>query len=187
MPATEAPCLVTLGFDRSTFERLDRLRSRYFPTALNQVPAHLSLFHHLPGDEGEAIDRALSGVANSSPIVPLAFPVVKRTGRGLMLPVEAPGLSAIQARLARAFARWLTPQDRQPFRPHVTIMNKADRDEVEAANVELRTAWSTWTGSGDRLILWRYLGGPWYEVESYALKGEPASQVTDMPSTRSEG
>lgn len=66
MSTIEAPYLITLGFDRSTFERLDRLRSRYFPTTLNQVPAHLSLFHHLPSDEGEAIDRALLDAAASS-------------------------------------------------------------------------------------------------------------------------
>ena len=28
------------------------------------------------------------------------------------------------------------------------------------------------------LILWRYLGGPWEEVESYALAGELAAPVT---------
>ena len=187
MPATEAPFLVTLGFDASTFERLDRLRSRFFPAHLNQVPAHLSLFHHLPGDEGDAIHRALSDVARSSSAVDLSFPIVKKTGRGLMLPVEAEGLAAIHASLARSFARWLTPQDRQPFRPHVTIMNKAGRDEVDAASAELQRAWSSWMGRGDRLILWRYLGGPWDEIESYRLKGQPPSKVIETPSARSEG
>ena len=186
MPETEAPYLLTLGFDAPTFERLDRLRSRHFPTGLNRVPAHLSLFHQLPGDEGEAIDRALLGVAKTSKPVPLAFPTVKRIGRGLTLPVEAPDLAAIRASLARAFARWLTPQDRQPFRPHVTIMNKAERPEVEAAWDELQATWSGWTGEGDRLILWRYLGGPWDEVESYTLSGEDGPPVDGPTPARSE-
>jgi 2'-5' RNA ligase len=181
VPETDAPYLVTLGFDPSTFERLDRLRSRYFPSHLNQVSAHLSLFHHLPGVEGETIDRTLFEVAKTAPIVPLAFPTVKRTGRGMMLPVEAPGLLAIHAKLARTFARWLTPQDLQPFRAHVTIMNKADRDTVDAAFGELTALWSSWDGQGDRLILWRYLGGPWDEVESYALSGVLDSPTIPIP------
>jgi 2'-5' RNA ligase len=184
--ATEAPYLVTLGFDPSTFERLDGLRRRYFPPALNQVPAHVSLFHHLPGDEGDAIDRALLQASRSSNPIPLAFPIVKRTGRGLMLPADAPGLAAIHASLARAFARWLTPQDRQPFQPHVTIMNKADRPAVEAAFADLMFNWSGSSGKGDRLILWRYLGGPWEEVESYALMVGAGSKIDPPPSRRSE-
>jgi len=187
MLETEAPFLVTLGFDASTFERLDRLRHHYFPPSRNLVPAHLCLFHQLPGHEAESIDETLLAVARSSPILPLRFPEVKRMGRGLMLPVEAPGLSAIRASLARSFDRWLTPQDRQPFRPHVTIMNKAERETVDAGFADLQPGWSGWTGLGDRLILWRYLGGPWEEVESYALTGEVIGSSTNTSKRRIEG
>ena len=184
---TEDPYLVTLGFDPSTFERLDRLRARYFPPSRNMVPSHLSLFHKLPGDEGESIDLALAGVSRWAEPIPLSFSGLKRTGRGMMATVEAPGLAAIRSSLARSFARWLTPQDRQPFHPHVTLMNKAERLEAEAAFEELQAAWSPWSGTGDRLILWRYLGGPWDEVASYALSGEAwAGNLIDT-SSRSEG
>ena len=171
MSSTPAPYLLTLGFDAPTFERLDALRARYFPPGRNQVPAHLMLFHLLPGDEWEAIDRAVAGVVASSPPVPFGFPVVKRIGRGMMLLAEAPGLAAIHASLARTFDRWLTPQDRQGFRPHVTLMNKAEPAEVAAAFGELQATWPGWAGRGDRLILYRYLGGPWDEVETYPLAG----------------
>ena len=167
----EAPYLVTLGFDPATFDRLDRLRSRYFPADRNVVPAHLCLFHHLPGDEFDAIDRALALAARSSPPVAVSFPSVKRMARGILAEVAAPGLGAIHSALARRFAGHLTPQDRQPFRPHVTLMNKAEPAEAVAALDELRGVWSTWDGVGERLLLWRYRGGPWEDVASYDFTG----------------
>ncbi len=51
-------------------------------------------------------------------------------------------------------------------------MNKAEPAEVEAALDQLRADWSPWAGLGERLLLWRYLGGPWEAVEEYELAGE---------------
>lgn len=171
------PYLITLGFDPATFDRLDALRQQYFPPERNQVPAHLSLFHQLPGDDHEAIDLAIDRVAGSHPPVPLRFGGVKSTGKGIMLVTLAPGLAAIRNELAKAFDRHLTPQDRQPYHPHVMVMNKAERDEVDRAIRELQASWSPWTGMGDRLILWRYLGGPWSEAGSYPLIGPARDRI----------
>ena len=183
---SDAPLLVTLGFDPPTFERLDRLRARYFPPDRNIVPAHLSLFHHLPGDSDGEIARVLAEAARGPGPVPLAFPDVKRASRGVMALVEAPGLAAIRSDLARSFARWLTPQDRQPFRPHVTLMNKADRVDADRAFEELRASWEPWAGTGDRLLLWRYLGGPWEAVDAIEFEAE-ADPTASSPPSRSEG
>ena len=171
------PFLVTLGFDPATFDRLDNLRQQYFPAERNQVPAHLTLFHQLPGDDFDDIDAALARVVASHPPVPLRFGGVKSTGRGMMLTTLAPGLPAIRNDLAKAWDRHLTPQDRQPFHPHVMVMNKAERDEVELALAELQAIWEPWTGMGDRLILWRYLGGPWSEVASYPFLGPTRDRI----------
>ena len=149
----------------------------YFPPDRNQVPAHLSLFHQLPGDDRESIDEVLAKVAKGNPPVALRFNAVKPTGRGVMIATLAPSLMAIRNELARAFDRHLTPQDRQPFHPHVMIMNKAEREDVELAMSELQTTWSPWTGMGDRLILWRYLGGPWSEAASYPFLGPSRDKI----------
>ncbi len=173
----DPPFLITLGFDPATFDRLDDLRRRFFPPERNQVPAHLSLFHQLPGHEWDSIDATLDRVSRSSSPIPLAFKGVKPTGHGVLLAVEAPGLPALRADLAKTFARQLTPQDRQPYHPHVMIMNKADRAEANRALLEIQATWSAWSGVGDRLILWRYLGGPWDEAASYPFLGPIPAEI----------
>ena len=169
--APDAVLIVTLGFDPPTFERLDALRSRYFPPERNFIPAHLSLFHHLPGSDEPEIDAALAEAAASRAPIGLRFRTVKRMDRGMMIDVEAPGLASVHGRLTRAFAGWLTPQDKQPFRSHITIMNKAEREDAARAFTEVQAGWSPWDGVGDRLLLWEYRGGPWDAVASYPFSG----------------
>ncbi len=50
-----APLIMTAVFDAQSFALLDGLRRRYFPPALNRVPAHATLFHHLPGANLRAV------------------------------------------------------------------------------------------------------------------------------------
>ena len=169
--------LVTLGLDPATFDRLDALRQQYFPPERNQVPAHISLFHHLPGVEWESIDATLNRIAQTQPPISLRFTGVKPTGRGVLLSVQAAGLITLRGELAGLFARDLTPQDRQPYHPHVMIMNKAERSEADQALREIQASWTSWTGTGDRLILWRYLGGPWDEAANYPFVGPARATV----------
>lgn len=155
-----APLLVTVELDAESFTRLDGLRRRYFPPERNLIPAHVSLFHHLPPSERDAVEAALSRSASRAAPV-LRFGRLRRLGRGMAVDVEAPELAAVQRELARDFGAWLTPQDRQPFRPHVTLMNKAPLEDAERAFAELGAGWAPWDGRGEALLLWRYLGGPW--------------------------
>ena len=171
MPVTaDAVLLVTLGFDPPTFERLDALRAEYFPPERNFIPAHLSLFHHLPGAEEAAIDAALAEAAQSTGPIDLQFRTPRKMDRGFLLTVDAPEAARVHARLAREFGPWLTPQDRQPFRSHITIMNKADREVAARAFRAFQATWSPWQGVGDRLLLWEYRGGPWDFVAEYPFR-----------------
>lgn len=169
--APDAVLIVTLGFDPATFERLDGMRSRYFPPERNFIPAHVSLFHHLPGVHEGDIDATLAEAARASGTIDLAFREVRRMDRGFLIAVDAPMLAEVHARLARSFRAWLTPQDRQPFRAHVTIMNKAEREDAARAFDEVRAGWAPWRGIGDRLLLWEYRGGPWDAVAEYPFSG----------------
>lgn len=167
-----SPLLVTLALDAATFAWLKALRDRYFPPERNVVPAHVSLFHHLPGEEEDSVRRSLAGAAADRGPIPLRLATLKRLGKGMAATVEAPGLAAVHARLARDFSPWLTAQDRQPFRPHVTIMNKAEPHAAALAFLELGGSWEPRDGTGEGLLLWEYLGGPWRLVERYPFAAD---------------
>ncbi len=166
------PLLITLGLDTKSFDRLDDLRNRYFPPERNFIPAHISLFHHLPPEESATIDETLAGLVASSASFPVRFTDLFRLGGGFAVRVKSEGLASLHKGLATSFRPWLTPQDRQPFKPHITIMNKADRDTAVRAFAEMQATWSPWEGLGESVRLWRYLGGPWEAVARYPLGAE---------------
>ncbi|GMU09165.1 2'-5' RNA ligase family protein [Corallococcus caeni] len=167
---SEAPLLVTAELEPETFARLDGLRRRYFPPERNVIPAHVSLFHHLPASEQAAVEAALE-VVTERPAPTLRFGKLRSLGRGMVVDVEAQGLVPVHRELTRAFVEWLTPQDRQPFRPHVTLMNKATVEEAKAALVELGAGWASFESPAPALLLWRYLGGPWELVRRFPFTG----------------
>ena len=63
MDAIEDPIILTARFDPDTEERFQAARDRWFPPRLNIVPAHLTLFHKLPGEELGAVRRLAAEAA----------------------------------------------------------------------------------------------------------------------------
>lgn len=164
--------ILTLRFDPATAERLGALRRAYFPPTLNIVPAHLTLFHHLPGLERGPVEAAVRRTASGLRPLPLIFSEARSLGRGVALGVASPDLVSLRAALASRFAPWLTRQDQQGFRPHVTIQNKVSPDEARALHRSLSDGFAPWSGLGTGLLLWRYLNGPWaLEAEAPFAEG----------------
>lgn len=168
------PLIVTARLDERTFARFDALRRAHFPTALNHLPAHLTLFHHLPGDALDEVSTACMAAASEGPF-PLRVTGLRKLGRGVAYGIESPQLAAARTGLARRFAGRLTPQDSQPFRPHVTVQNKAEPERASALARELEAGFSAFDAEATGLLVWRYLGGPWsLEAElACADGGEP--------------
>jgi 2'-5' RNA ligase len=167
--ALTQPLIVTLKLDARTFEHLDGLRREHFPAHLNHLSAHLTLFHHLPGEERFQVEADLHAVAPPAPIE-LQVTGLRSLGRGVAFELFSPVLSALRAALAQRWARWLTPQDRQGFRPHVTVQNKVTPGEARALKAHLSEGFSPFTARGEGFEVWRYLEGPW------ALEGEALFQ-----------
>lgn len=165
------PLIVTLALDAESFAWLDALRQAHFPPARNFLKAHLTLFHKLPGGEAEAVGAVLRAVAADVEPLPLVFAEPMFLGRGVAVRVESAALHAVRARLAQRWRAWLTAQDRQGFRPHVTIQNKVAPERARALHADLAAGWAPRTGTGPGLVLWRYLGGPWAHVEDVAFGG----------------
>ena len=173
------PLVLTLGMDDDSFGRLDGWRNEYFPPERNLVPAHLTLFHHLPGSQLREVHAEVDRLAATTPAILLRFSDPFRLSGGFALRVEAPALVTLRAALARSFDAWLTPQDRQPYRrPHVTLMNKADRDVAAVAFDHFRARFERFDGSGESIRLWAYEGGPWR-----ALGVTPLQQTPHDPPT----
>ncbi|AWB24169.1 2'-5' RNA ligase family protein [Methylobacterium currus] len=155
------PLILTLELDEAAFAEFDGQRRRYFPPALNRIPAHVTLFHHLPGEEERGIVETLAAEVRAEGPLPVKVASLRFIGRGVAYALESPRLSSLRGRLAAGFAPWLTPQDRQGYRPHVTVQNKVAPEEARALHRELGAAFVPREITGTGLLLWRYLGGPW--------------------------
>lgn len=164
--ADSAPLIVSALFAPVDFAWFDALRRAHFPPDRNQLPAHLTLFHHLPPSiEPELKQRLREAVRMPSPVAEAAG--LMDLGAGVAIRIVTPALAAIRDDLADAFAGLLTPQDAAGWRPHVTIQNKVPRSEARALldslGRDLRARRIGIAGLG----LWRYRGGPWEPVSRH--------------------
>ncbi|NDW04554.1 2'-5' RNA ligase family protein [Jiella pacifica] len=167
----DAPLILTLGLDTASFERLDAMRRRHFPRERNFIPAHLTLFHHLPGEKEEEVAATLRAVTREAAPIPLAVTGLRFLGRGTACEIDAPPLVALRRDLTARWRNDLTRQDAQGFRPHVTIQNKVPGAEARTTFETLRSAFSPFEATGTGLILWHYRGGPWEEAGTFPFGG----------------
>ena len=162
-----APFVVTLGLDAELQERLERARQQFFPEHRNIVPAHVSLFHHLPGSAEQDVLATLRSVCAVTAPFTVAITGILGLGRGTAYRVAASGV--LHGRLADAWRPMLTRQDSQPWRPHVTIQNKVDPGEARALQTQLSAGFTPFEGRAEAVLLWRYVGGPWSPAGVFRL------------------
>lgn len=173
----DAPLILTLGLDPDGFARLDGLRRRHFPPERNLIPAHLTLFHLLPATEAAAVMARLATEAAAMPPPGLRIAGLRFLGRGVAFAVDSPALLALRGRLAAAFAPWLGAQDRQSWRPHVTVQNKVAPEVARATMAGLEAGFAPWPARGESLLLWRYRAGPWEPAGEFRFAGQAAAGV----------
>ncbi len=166
-----APLILTLALDEASFARFDGLRRRHFPAERNFIPAHLTLFHHLPGEEERRVLDDLRAACAALAPFDLAVTGLRPLGRGVAFTLDSRDLAALRGSLVRRWAPWLGPQDRQKHQPHVTVQNKADPADARALLEELRADFAPFTVRGEGLHLWRYRGGPWEEAATVRFGG----------------
>ena len=160
-PPDADPLILTAALDKEAAALFQRLRDRHFPTRLNIVPAHLTLFHHLPGDVRSATEEVLAAWSAGQTAMPFAARGFRFLGRGVAVAIEAEQLVAARRHLATLWADDLTPQDRQPFRPHITIQNKAEHTAARGLLARLEAEGLDVAGHIVGLAVWDYRGGPW--------------------------
>jgi 2'-5' RNA ligase len=161
------PLIVTLLVDADAQARFDRLRTAHFPVrqaavggGLFRLAAHVTLFHALPGEQVTRVREALATAAARRPFG-VAVTGVRMLGRGVALDLEAIELTVLRASLAAVFRPWLTRQDQQWSRPHVTVQNKVEPAVARALHAELAASFVPESVTATGLELWHYRGGPW--------------------------
>jgi 2'-5' RNA ligase len=147
---------------------LDALRARWFPRGRTAVGAHLTLFHAVPGEHEGQVRADLAEAAAPGPLH-LRVSRVVSLGRGAAYAVECPELERRHADLQEAWAPWLTRQDQQRLRAHVTLQNKVDPAVARATVETLRAGFTPYEVDAPGFDLWRYEGGPWRFVERFAV------------------
>lgn len=165
------PLILTARFDADTEAWLEALRRTHFPPERNLIPAHVTLFHALPGENLDAVIDALAHASAATQVGTVGIGPPRSLGRGVALEVAAPELARLRARLVREWEPTLTRQDSQGWRPHATVQNKVSPEAARALLARLQAELAPREGSATGLRLWHYRGGPW----------EPAAEFLFTP------
>lgn len=182
---TDAPLILTLALDATTQAHLDALREEHFPPSRNYLAAHLTLFHHLPAEKSDTIAADLADLCAMRGPLGLTASGVLFFGRGVAYGFASPELVAVRAELAQRWWPWLTAQDRQKFRAHVTVQNKVAPEQTRALHAALSADFAPFAATGEALRLWRYLGGPWEPVSAYPFGRETHKGETSISTPKS--
>jgi hypothetical protein len=145
------------------------MRRAHYPPERNQVPAHLTLFHHLPPSLEDELRRQLAAVTAAPPPSATIAGIID-LGQGTALRIDSPNLEEMRGHLAAQFHGLLTPQDRAPWRPHITIQNKVEPRDSRGLQQRLRATFTARPLAIRALASWRYLGGPWEPVRTHAFR-----------------
>ncbi|MCB2407903.1 2'-5' RNA ligase family protein [Hymenobacter lucidus] len=171
LAAVDAPLILTLGLAEPASALFNELRQRHFPPERNYLAAHLTLFHHLPGTEQQAIADALSTVVQARTPMPLQVSGLQFLGQGVAYKIGSEALEALHRELQQQWWPWLTPQDQQKRRPHITVQNKVRPGVAKALYEELSATFEPFDTTGTGLQLWAYRNGPWEWLHTFPFAG----------------
>lgn len=166
MQTQQEPLILTLQLDAENEAFFNEQRQRYFPPERNFLKAHLTLFHHLPNTAETR--KYLAGIEHER--FKLHVTGLRNLGGGVAYKIESPALLQIRKILVARFNDVLIPQDRQGFRPHITIQNKVLPAQAKELLGVLEADFKPFEVKALGLNLWAYLGGPWRQEDYYAFK-----------------
>jgi hypothetical protein len=105
----------------------------------------------------------------SSASMAVSIDGLRSLGGGVAYRATCPALSLLREGLAQVWSRWLSAQDRQGFRAHVTIQNKVLPAAASALLKTLEADFVPREGRVVALALWHYRGGPWEAAARFSL------------------
>lgn len=171
--ADQPPLIITAALDDGAFDWFDGLRQAHFPRHRNVVPAHLTLFHALPGAQEDFVLETLKSACRRQAPIRLDLRGPWPLGRGVAYRLASADLDRLRRQLAEAFSPWLTRQDQAPFRPHITIQNKVEPADAKQLLEQLQLEFEPFDIHAEGLLVWRYLDGPWEAIDKIPFEGKP--------------
>lgn len=165
-----APIIVTALMGAADFGWADGLRRAHYPPERNHIPAHISLFHHLPPARLDELTRMMRDLATEPP--PQArLSHIMMLGRGVAFRVESPDLLAMREHIAEAFQYDLIPQDQATPRLHITVQNKVEPAVAKALHAMISADFRPRPLIIAGLAAWYYLGGAWQLATQVKFRG----------------
>lgn len=161
--------VLTLRMDTGSQEFFEHMRQTYYPPGRNQIGAHLTLFHTLP--DTLEVCSVLREITTTQACFEMNVTGLRSLGRGVAYTCQSPDLLELHGALAGRFAHDLNAQDKQRFKPHVVIQNKATPEVARALLDRLQRNFHALEVQGLGLDLWHYLGGPWELAQSFPFSG----------------
>jgi hypothetical protein len=156
-----APIILTALMGAEDFAWADGLRRAHFPPERNVVPAHITLFHHLPPSLLPELAGRMKHICAAPPPLAIVNGVLL-LGRGVAFDVRSDGLLEIWHELADAFTGLLTPQDQAHPRFHITVQNKVEPSAARALADSLKADFRPRPLKIAGLAAWHYReGGSW--------------------------
>lgn len=151
--------------------RFDALRRLHYPADRNQVPAHITLFHHLaPSVLPELCDMMRQMAAShAAPRAELAE--LMSLGKGTAFRVHSPDLLDMRAEIADHFYGMMAQQDQAIPRLHITVQNKVTRQEAAGLQRELAREFCPRPLQITGLAAFYYRDGPWEPAFSITFRG----------------
>jgi len=151
----------------------ETLRRQHFPPERNHIPAHITLFHTLP--DTPHIGATLAETAAAQPTFPIAVTGLRSLGKGVAYTLASFPLEGLHRHLSAAFQPHLTPQDTQPFRPHIVVQNKVTPEASRRLLADLERSFHVMEITAVGLDLWHYLGGPWQHLQTFSFTLPPST------------
>ncbi len=174
-PGAPRPLVVSLEIDDAAQARFDAERAALFPPGRTVLGAHVTLLHAVPASIGRDVCAGLAEAAAAHRPFELRVTGLLPLGRGVAYQLESSELLALHRGLQSRWWDRLSAQDRQGFRPHVTVQNKASADVARRTLAELRERFSPFASTAHALLLWRYDGGPWTRLARFPLGSDRPS------------
>jgi hypothetical protein len=159
------PLIVTLRLEDEHQQFFNELRSAHFPSHINYLQAHLTLFHHLPSEE-IAIFKKLQESAMHKHIL-LHVNEIRNLGNGIAYSIQSPVLQQFHDNLQRAFMPWLNSKDQQQLWPHITIQNRVTAFKAQTLFEQLNKDFTPFDITATGINTWLYLKGPWRLVNTF--------------------